>query len=160
MTRPAKPASSLTPDDLAAHPVWRFLTPGDAAPDGADESWVRAQDAPPRVGEHASYLVAATYRLQSGATLPGAVQVDVLGAQVELDPCVIFAGGKSVDALGHDTAPRLARLLKASDTQPVHWALGARLGDETVMREQAMARPGAAQVLGLLFKLARLKRSR
>lgn len=160
MTRPAKDASSLTAQDLAAHPVWRFITPEDATVPGADESWVIAQAAPPLFGEHGSYLVAATYALQGGAQVPGIVQVDVLGGQVECDPCVIFAGGKSVEPLGTDAARRLERLLKLPDTQPVRWRLGVLLAGETTAREQAIGKPGAAQVLGLLFKLARLKRAR
>lgn len=160
MTDLAKPASSLTPADLTAQPVWRFLTPADAAPEGADESWVRPQAAPPRRGENASYLVAATFRLQGGTTVPGLVQVDVLGNEVEFDPCVILAGGKSVEPLGHDAAQRLARLLKVNDTQPVHWALDTLLGGETAVRQAPIGKPGAVPVLGLLFKLARLKRLR
>lgn len=160
MTDLAKSASSLTHADLTAAPVWRFLTPEDEAPEGADESWVRPQAAPPRRGQPASYLVAATFRLRGGTTVPGLVQVDVLGAQVEFDPCVIFAGGKSVEPLGHDTSQRLARLLKVTDAQPVHWALDILLDGETAVREAPIGKPGAMQVLGLLFKLARLKRLR
>lgn len=160
MTPTVKDAASLTPADLAAHPVWRFLTPEEAAKDGADESWVSAQVASPALGEHGSYLVAASYRLRDGTTVPGLVQVDVLGSQVEFDPCVILAGGKSVEPLGHDAAQRLARLLKVSDAQPVHWALDTLLGGETAVREAPIGKPGVMQVLGLLFKLARLKRLR
>jgi hypothetical protein len=160
MTGPVKDAPSLTPSDLAAHPVWRFLTPDEAAAAGADESCVCAEAAPPAVGAHGSYLVAATYRLRDGTTTAGLVQVDVLGARVEFDPCVIFAAGKSVEPLGHDAARRLARLLKITDAQPVGWTLAVTLGGERALRSQAIGRPGAAQVLGLLFKLARLKRMR
>lgn len=155
-----KPASSLAEADLAAHPVWRFVRAGEIDDPEADESFVVAQSEPPQHGDHASYLVQASYTLDDGAHLPGMVQVDLLGPHVETTPAAVFAAGKCVDPLGRDAAVRLGRILQSVPRQPVQWSLGVTIGGEPQPRANAIPKAGFAQAFSLILQLARLKRMR
>lgn len=155
-----RPAPELDADTIASAPVWRFLTEGESTDPDADESFVRAQDTPPAIGEHASYLVAATYTLANGQRLPGLVQVDILGSHVELDPCAIYALGKQVDPLSKDAEMRLTRILHEENTRPVEWELVVSLVGENQSRREAISSSSFMRALGLLAKLVRLKRLR
>lgn len=156
----ARPANELRQQDFQAATFWRFVTPDEMENLGVDESCVRPEPHPPAAGQYGSFLVAAHYTLKGGAVLPGVVQVDLLGSQIECTPAVVFACGKGVDPLGHDTARRLQRLLKTAAVQPVAWRLIVPLGDETSVRSGSISKPGLWQTLGLLAQLARLKRAR
>jgi hypothetical protein len=154
------PAHQLSANHLQQARVWRFLVEGESTDPWADESQVRAQELPPQLGEYASYLLAATFTLKGGATLPGIVQVDILGTQVECTPVAVFANGKSVDPLGRETATRLGRILKIDDAQPVFWQLEVVLQGERTRHQARVERPGALQALGLFAQIVRLHRSR
>lgn len=155
-----KPASSLAEADLATHPVWRFVLAGEIDDPEADESFVVTQSEPPKRGDHASYLVQASYTLDDGTHLPGMVQLDLLGLHVETTPAAVFAAGKSVDPLGRDTAVRLGRILQSGPRQPVQWMLGVTIDGESLPRAKAIPKGGLAQAFSLLVQLARLKRMR
>jgi hypothetical protein len=155
-----KPASSLTEQDLAVHPVWRFVRPGELPDEEADESFVVAQAAAPKLGDHASYLIQASYTLDDGTRLPGIVQVDLLDQHVETTAAVLFAAGKSVEPLGGDTAARLGRILKSGPRRPVQWRLSVAIGGEPLPRVNDIPKSILAQAFGLLLQLARLKRMR
>jgi hypothetical protein len=155
-----RPAPALDADTLASFPVWRFLTEGESADPDADESFVRAQSTPPAIGEHASYLVAATYKLANGRRLPGLVQADVLGSQLELDPCAIYASGKQVDPLSKDAEMRLTRILHEENTRPVEWELAVSLIGESKPRRGAISSSSFMRTFGLLARLVRLKGAR
>lgn len=158
------PADRTAPAlDLAAVaevPVWRFLKAGESTDPEADESWVRACAQPPGAGEHASYLVRAGFELASGHTLTGLVQVDVLGPHLEFTPCVLFAGGRSVDVLARETPQRLRRLLHADHGRPRRWRLEVPLRQEDRCREGTLTGSTLLEALGLLARLARLHRLR
>ena len=156
----ARPANELHEEDFQSIAVWRFITPDESEDLDADESFAVPELSPPSTGQYGSFLIAAQYELDDGTVLPGVVQVDFLNSQIEFTPSTIFAAGKSVDPLGHDTAKRLQRLLKATDTQPKRWRLRCALGNEKAVRAGAISKPGLAQALGLLAQLARLKRLR
>ena len=156
----ARPANELQEEDFRAHAVWRFITPEELEDLDADESYVVPDLSPPRTGQYGSFLVAAQFDLEGGSVLPGVVQVDILSTRIEFTPSTVFAAGRSVDPLGHDTAKRLQRLLKATDTQPNRWRLQSALGNEKTVRTGLISKPGLSQALGLLAQLARLKRSR
>lgn len=153
-------APHLAPKHLQIARVWRFLAPGESDDPDADESQLRAQQHPPSLGEHASYLVGAVFTLKSGIRLPGLVQVGVLGQQVECTPDSVFAGDKVVSALGNDTAARIERILNVANAQPVAWELDVVITGEASPRSDRIARPGAWQALGLLAQLVRLRRTR
>lgn len=148
------PAHQLALAHLQQAPVWRFLAAGESADPEADESLVRADQAP-GLGSTGSFLIAATFTLASGLRLPGLVQVDVLAGQVALTPCTLWAQGKPVSALGRDTATRLGRILQADNTQPVSWQLAVPLHGEQAVRQGTIARAGWRQALGLLLQLGR-----
>jgi hypothetical protein len=152
-----RPAGDLEELDLSASQVWRFVTSDECGDLGVDESYVVAQAEAPGVGLYGSYMIAAQYSLMNGSTLPGIVQVDCLGRQIEFTPSTLFASGKSVDALGSGTEARLQRLLKTTGAQPIGWRLNVCLSGEAKPRSAAIAKPGLGQVLGLLFKLVRLR---
>lgn len=154
------PAHSLGEHHLLEAKVWRFLGIGESTDPDADESQVLAQEAGPSQGEYASYLVAARFKLKNGTSLPGLVQVDLLGKQVECTPVSVFAKGKAIDPLGKDTASRLERILGAKDAQPIAWQLEVHIGGEVEPRAATIARPGVLQALSLLAQLGRLHRSR
>jgi hypothetical protein len=156
----ARPANQLQEEDFRSSAVWRFITPDESEELNADESFVVPELSPPGTGQYGSFLVAAQYELKGGTVLPGVVQVDILNTQIEFTPSTVFAAGRSVDPLGHDTAKKLQRLLKATDTQPKRWRLHCALDDEKTVRTGSINKPGLSQVLGLLAQLARLKRSR
>jgi hypothetical protein len=154
------PACQLTEHHFRQAPVWRFIGPDEVADPDADESYVRAHETGPVEGEHASYLISATFTLKNGAPLPGFVEVGVLGKQVECTPGAVFAVGKSIEALGRDSATRLERILKVSDAQPVGWKLDVCICGETKPRNRSIEKPGALQALALLAQLGRLRRYR
>lgn len=159
-TPSVRPANELPEADFQGSGVWRFVGPDEMEQFEVDESYVVLQASPPGAGEHGSYLIAARYELRNGDVLPGFVEVGVLGTRCEVTPSVIFAAGKSVEALGRDTETRLQRLLKIGNAQPVRWQLAQPLRGEAQARSGSIGRPGLSQALGLLAQLARLKRSR
>lgn len=160
MPHRSKSAASLSEADFSATPVWRFVAPDELTDHEADESHVLPHDKPLFPGEHASFLVRASYVLEDATLLPGIVQVDILGNNVEFTPCLVFAAGKAVDPLGAEAATRLARILKSSRAQPARWTLDVIIYGELKARSQAIRKPGIAQALGLLAQLVRLKFSR
>lgn len=154
------PAHALSADHFRQHRVWRFITPGESSDPDADESHVLPQTLGPAMGDCASYLVSATFTLKNQQVLLGFVEVGVLGQQLEFTPGAVFAGGKTVEALGKDTAIRLERILKTKDAQPVSWELDVCLAGEARRRKGDIARPGLAQAFALLLQLGRLGRMR
>ena len=156
----ARPANELQEEDFRSSAVWRFITSDESEDLNADESFVVPELRPPGIGQYGSFLVAAQYELEGGTVLPGVVQVDILNTQIEFTPSTVFAAGRIVDPLGHDTAKRLQRLLKATNTQPNRWRLHCALDNEKTVRTDSINKPGLSQALGLLAQLARLKRSR
>lgn len=154
------PAYQLTESDFQQTAVWRFLNSGEAVSSQADESYVGAYEAGPSLGEYASYLVRATYTLRNGAVLPGFVELAVLGKMVECTPGAVFARGKTVEALGKDSALRLQRILKVDDAQPTAWELDVCICGEREHRKSSIAKPGLLQAFALMGKLVRLHRSR
>lgn len=154
------PAHALCAEHFQQHPVWRFVRPGEASDPDADESFVLPHTGGVSAGDHASYLVSATYALQSRQQLSGFVEVAALGRTLEFTPGVVFAGGKAVEALGNQAAVRLARILKTKDAQPVSWELDVCLVGEGGRRKGNVARPGLAQAWALLLQLGRLRRMR
>ena len=156
----SKSAASLSESDVSSTPVWRFVTPDELADHEADESHVLPHDKPLFLGDHASFLVRASYLLEDATHLRGIVQVDILGNNVVFTPCSVFAAGKEVDPLGTEAATRLARILKSSRAQPTRWTLDVLIEGESRARSQAIRKPGIAQALGLLAQLVRLKFSR
>ena len=158
MTLPKdRPAPGLDASALAAAPVWRFLAAGESSDPAADESYVRAQESPPALGEQASYLIAATYTLVNGRQLPGLVQVDVLGRNVEFEPCAIYASGKEVDPSSREAEKRLGRILHEENARPTRWELAVTLAGEDQPRRGAISSSAAVRALGLLVRLARLR---
>jgi hypothetical protein len=154
---PARTACDLKESDLLTHRVWRFVVPEEHDDPEVDESCVVPKSAAPGAGYSGSYLVAAHYELENGTRLSGMVQVDVIDTQIEFTPATIFASGKTVDPLGRDTAPRLRRILKAENVQPVRWHLDVLLQGESTHRTEKISKPGLLQEIGLLTQLARLK---
>ncbi len=153
------PANLLSEQHLEHAQVWRFLAIGESADPDADESQVRADQAP-GIESTGSFLVASTFTLKAGARLQGLVQVDVLSGRIEFTPCTVFAKGRPVTALGRDTASRIARILRIEGAQPVSWQLDVLLAGEQTYRHGVIARPGLLQALGLLAQLGRLRRAR
>lgn len=153
-------ASELDEPTLLASPVWRFVQPGESSEPDADESYVRRCDEPPGLGEHASYLVGATYGFDEGLRLRGLVQVDVLDRVVEFTPCGVFAANKLVDPLGPDARLRLGRILQRPVSPACGWTLDVALKGESRLRSQTLSGSRWVEALRLLARLARLRRMR
>ncbi|MEY4561666.1 MAG: hypothetical protein RLZZ618_943 [Pseudomonadota bacterium] len=146
-------APQLTEAHLQRHPVWQFNADHE---DAADESQLTpVPGLPPDTW--GSFIVSATFTLENGRELPGAVQVDSLGTKLVCTPAFIWAGGKGVEALGHDTALRLARLTKASGTRPLAWQLAVAVGGELTPRRGRIARFQWLQAFGLVLRLISLR---
>ncbi len=154
------PANELQEAHFQGSGVWRFVTPDEMKDFGVDESYVVLESCSPGVRQYGSYLLAARYELRSGDVLPGVVDVGILNTHLEFTPSTIFAAGKSVDALGHETETRLQRLLKVGNAQPIRWQLQHPLANEADRRSGPVGKPGFAQALSLLGQLVRLKLSR
>jgi hypothetical protein len=127
---------------------------GDA--DG-DESHVAPSTEPLALGTFGSYIVAATYRLKNGASLPGSVQVDMLGQKVHFTAVVVYAQGKAVDPLAHDAELRLARITKASNTRLSHWELAVLFHGERTARRGQIAKSTFGTTMALLTRLVHLR---
>jgi hypothetical protein len=153
------PANKLSAADLMANPVWRFFTDAEGGEE-VDESHVGPCNEPLALGTFGSYLVAATYRLKNGASLPGAVQVDVLGKKAHFTPAVVYAREKSVDPLDRDAERRLSRTTKTSDAKPMRWELAVTFHGENQTRRGRIARSTYGTALLLLARLILLRFSR
>jgi hypothetical protein len=145
-------ADTLSASDLQLNPIWQFRTDGEV-----DESHVAPSMEPVALGTYGSYLVAATYGMKNGASLPGSVQVDVLGKKVYFTPAVMYAQGKQVDPLAQDAEQRLSRITKTSNTRPVHWELSVAFQGEKQLRRGRIARSTFGTALGLLVRLVLLR---
>jgi hypothetical protein len=150
------PADELSAADFRSNPVWRFLT--DAEGDGeADESFVAPSTEPLALGAFGSYLVAASYGLKNGASVPGCVQVDILGRTVHFTPALVYVEGKPVDPLASNAEQRIARITKTSNTRPLQWELAVPFHGELQTRRGRIARSAFVRALALLVRLVLLR---
>ncbi|MFZ2161049.1 MAG: hypothetical protein WAW02_02420 [Sideroxyarcus sp.] len=149
-------ANKLCPADLQSHPIWQFRMEAEGVAD-VDESYVSPSTESLALGTFGSYIVAATYGLKNGASLPGSVQVDLLGQKVYFTPAVVYAQGKPVDPLARDAGLRLARITKTSNTQPVHWELAVAFHGERSLRRGRIAQSTFGTALSLLLRLMFLR---
>ena len=155
---PDRPAGRLDAAAVALAPVWRFLLDDEATDPEADESWVRACEHPPALGEYASYMVRATYELDDGLRLPGLVQVDLLGSEITCTPCTLFAGGAALDPMAADTPRRLSRRLGTAEVRPLRWRLDVTIDGQSEPHGENLPRSGLMHALGLGLQLMRLRR--
>lgn len=102
-------AHALSAEHFQRYPVWRFLGPEEASDPDADESCVLPHTSGVSLGDNASYLVSATFALESQQQLSGFVEVTVIGQQSQFIPGAVFAGGRAVEALSKEAAVRLER---------------------------------------------------
>jgi hypothetical protein len=149
-------ANTLSASDLQSHPIWQFRTDAEGDEE-VDESHVAPSIEPVALGAYGSYLVAATYGLKNGTSLPGSVQVDVLDQKVHFTPAVVYAQGKPVDPLAHDAEQRLSRITKSSNTRPLHWELTVAFQGEKQVRRGRIARSTFGTALALLVRLVLLR---
>lgn len=152
---PPIPVNTLTTENLRQFPVWRYLD-DEECDEGTDESFVTPADEVPPVGSHGSFVVAATYLLHGGDALPGAVQLDQLGAKRQFTPILIHAAGKCLDPLAADVAARLSRRQKTPGGAPVRWTLDITLPGDKVPASGRIFRSRALQALTLLAQLVSL----
>lgn len=149
-------ANTLSASDLQSHPIWQFRTDAEGDEE-LDESHVAPCTEPVALGTYGSYLVAATYGLKNGASLPGSVQVDVLGKKVHFTPTVVYVQGKQVDPLARDAEQRLSRITKTSNTRPLRWGLTVAFQGEMQVRRGRIARSTLGTALALLVRLVLLR---
>lgn len=152
----SRPVHELTEADFQRHPVWRFV--GDAEEGGeADESHAEPAPSGLREGEYASFMVRATFLLKNGQTLPGAVQVDLLGPRTLFTPAFAYVRGKTLDPLAADAETRISRITKVSDARPASWSLDAPFAGESEVRTGSIAQSVFFQALVLLVRLVSLR---
>ncbi len=159
MSSESVPVDSLTEEQLQAHPVWRFRLDAEGE-EGVDETHVTPAAADLRVGEYGSFIVSAAYKLDNGQELPGAVQVDILGAKVHCTPVLLCARGKQLDPLAADIAARLGRITHASDCRPASWRLAVPIAGESTPRKGRIPKSRWFQAIALLFRLIVLRSAR
>lgn len=153
------PVYRLTETDFQRHPVWQFTTDAEGV-DGGDESYVSPAADSLQRGVFGSFMVGATYRLTHGPALPGAVQVDILGAKVLFTPAFIYIHGKPIEALASDVATRLARITKTAANRPEGWRLNVLFDGESAPRSGRIARFRLVQAIGLVLHLISLRFNR
>lgn len=107
-----KPIDRLTPEDLAAFPVWEFTLDEEEDDDEQDETWVRPHAAKIVGAGLYSLSVAADFTASSGQVFTGFVDVTTAG-QFESGHGVLLQGSGHVfiPATGH---PRAAKERKAA----------------------------------------------
>lgn len=112
-------------------PVWTYCL--DSEDDRvSDESYVRpATSSDVSDGSYGQFLVAATFTLKSKHTLPGAVQIDVLGPKVVLDPAFVFLLDRQLSPISMDTDRLLSRYTKFPGNTPRRWTLQLTLPGES-----------------------------
>lgn len=153
------PVHLLTEDHLRTHPVWRFRLEAEGE-EGIDETHVAPDSAQLQAGANGSFIVSASYVLDNGQDLPGAVQVDVLGTKMHFTPAMLCVRGRQLDPLAPDVAARLGRILHASDCRPASWRLNVPIGGESAPRRGRIPRSRWLQALGLLLRLLSLRFAR
>lgn len=159
MSSESVPVDALTEEQLQAHPVWRFRLDAEGE-EGVDETHVTPAVADLRPGEYGSFIVSASYKLDNGQELPGAVQVDVLGSKVHCTPVLLCARGKQLDPLEPDIAARLGRITHASDCRPASWRLAVPIAGESAPRRGRIPKSRWFQAIVLLFRLIVLRSAR
>jgi hypothetical protein len=152
---PPVPVNTLTTENLRQFPVWRYLDDDEGGED-TDESFVTPADEAPSSGAYGSYVVAATFLLHGGDRLPGAVQLDQLGAKRQFTPILIHAADKCQDPLAADITSHLARLRKVPGGPPVRWTLDIPLPGDKAPASGRIARSRFLKALGLLAQLVSL----
>lgn len=152
MSLPPVPVNTLTTENLRQFAVWRYLH-DDEGGDGTDESFVTPADEVPPVGSHGSFVVGATYLLDDGDALPGAVQLDQLGAKRLFTPILIHVAGKCLDPLAADLAGCLSRRQKKPSGPPVRWTLDITLPGDKAPASGRIFRSRALRALVLLAQL-------
>ena len=102
--RPRKPIDELSPDDLYAFPIWRFLTDdGDESlADDEDETWVTPLDLDHVPANAYALSVAATFTTPQGRELSGIVQVDTTPGTVEVGHAALLVDGEYLFLPGVD----------------------------------------------------------
>ncbi|MBP5986534.1 MAG: hypothetical protein KA538_05055 [Azonexus sp.] len=149
------PVHTLTTENLRQFPVWRYLH-DDEGGEGTDESFVTPADEVPPAGGYGSFVVAATYLLHGGDELPGAVQLDLLGAKRQFTPILLHAAGKGLDPLASDVTARLSRLQRTPGGPPIRWTLDITLSGDTAPASGRIYRSRALQALALFVQLVSL----
>jgi hypothetical protein len=86
-----KPVSALTPDDLAAFPVWEFALDEEGA-EGRDETSVRPLNARVVPRNRHSMQVATEFRAACGRTYAGLSIVSTVRGHVEIDAGILLHG--------------------------------------------------------------------
>jgi hypothetical protein len=145
MTRPSlrtrKPVDALTPDDLAAFPIWEFAIDEEDEPD-RDETWVRPVKAARVPRGRASLSVAADVETASGLRCDGFVGISTIEA-VEIDALVLLVGGKYLflSARHPETRTELCAALgvRESEAFPLRYRLRILIRGERALREGVVA---------------------
>ena len=131
-----KPIDELTPDDLAAFPIWEFTSDAEGV-EGQDEAWVRPLRATVVPEDAWALSVAADFRTASGALFPGVVGVTTAGG-VELSHGAILAPDEYVFVGSGDLfdGPSVAAALELAPSEaiPLVFTLRALIGNEKVRR--------------------------
>jgi hypothetical protein len=150
------PAYELTETHLLLDPVWQFRV-DDEGEEGSDETHVLPTQAGLRLGTFGSFVAHATYTFKDGYELPGAVQVDILGAKVILTPAFLYVQGKTLDPLATDVETRLARITGTVKTRPTKWQLNVHFVGEGTVRSGRIYQSRWIQVLVLVARLISLR---
>jgi hypothetical protein len=151
--------NNLTEADLQRDPVWQFKMESEGE-DGVDESHASPNPAGLRIGSFGSFIVRATYVLQTGQELPGAVQVDLLGPKVFFSPAFLCVQGKQLDPDAPDLETRLTRITKIAGGRPKSWRLSVPFAGESKPRTGRIAQSRFIQAAGVFWQLVRLRFSR
>ena len=132
-----KPFTKLNRVDLQQSPVWAWTEEDGAADgdDGPDESCVQQTGLSqlPRSG-FAQYLVATTFGLRDGSTLPGISEVTIAEGSVSVQPTTVLLLDRHLQVPSVETNRLLTRFTKTIDNHPTTWKLDVKIEGESKVR--------------------------
>jgi hypothetical protein len=132
-----KPFTKLNRADLQLSPVWAWMdedTPG-TGDDDPDESFVQPTGfASIPQDSFAQYVVATTFGLKDGSTLPGIAEVTVAEGKVSVLPTTVLLLDRHLQVPGVETNRLLTRFTKTIENYPTTWRLDVRVEGEAKVR--------------------------
>lgn len=140
-----KPIDDLTPEDIAAFPIWEFASDEEGV-EGQDETWVRPVASREVALGSYSLSVGAHVTLANGRAVTGLCQVTTAGA-IEVALVVVLVPGhyvflppsKAVDTVGMRRLLDALGLASVQDFFPAHFELLATIVGEPTVRSGMLA---------------------
>ena len=133
----SKPFTKLNRGDLKKSPVWEWndeegLVTSD---EETDESFVHRTGL--SVVQHspfAQYIVATTFGLKDGSTMPGISEVTIAEGKVSVQPTTVLLLDRHLQVPSVETNRLLTRFTKTIENYPTTWKLDVKVEGESKIR--------------------------